>query len=89
MGSAGLKGAQVAQGSAEAYVDTGHGLKLWDTCAADALVTAAGGRVSDITGAPIDYRGESLACTRGLVASNGLTHQAILTRLARVAERRA
>jgi 3'(2'), 5'-bisphosphate nucleotidase len=83
MGSAGLKGAQVAQGSAEAYVDTGGGLKRWDVCAVDALVTAAGGRVSDVAGAPIDYRGESLVCERGLVASNGLTHEAILARLAR------
>jgi 3'(2'), 5'-bisphosphate nucleotidase len=83
MGSAGLKGAQVAQGLAEAYVDPGGGLKRWDVCGVDALVTAAGGRVSDIAGAPIDYRGESLVCERGLVASNGLTHEAILTRLAR------
>jgi 3'(2'), 5'-bisphosphate nucleotidase len=83
MGSAGLKGAQVAQGGAEAYVATGRGLKRWDVCALDALVTAAGGRVSDVAGAPIDYRGESLVCERGLVASNSLTHEAILARLAR------
>jgi hypothetical protein len=35
----------------------------------DALVTAAGGRVSDITGAPIDYRGSSRANDRGLLVS--------------------
>ena len=87
LGSAGLKGAQVAQGGAEAYVDMGRGLKRWDVCAVDALVTAAGGRVSDVAGALIDYRAESLVCERGLVASNGLTHEAILTRLAQVAER--
>ena len=52
MGSAGLKGAQVAQGLAEAYVDPGHGLKRWDVCAIDALVTGAGGRVSDVAGVP-------------------------------------
>jgi 3'(2'), 5'-bisphosphate nucleotidase len=84
LGSAGLRGAQVAQGTAEAYVHTGRGLKRWDVCAVDALVTAAGGRISDVTGAPIDYRAESLACERGLVASNGLTHDAILARIAQV-----
>jgi 3'(2'), 5'-bisphosphate nucleotidase len=89
MGSAGLKGAQVAQGLAEVYVDPGSGLKRWDVCAVDALVTAAGGRVSDVAGAPIDYRGESLVCGRGLVASNGLTHEATLTRLAQVNPDRA
>lgn len=84
MGSAGLKGAQVAEGLAEAYVHPGAGLKRWDVCAVDALVTAAGGRISDVAGAPIDYRADSLTCQRGLVASNGLTHEAILARLAQV-----
>jgi len=83
LGSAGLKGAQVAEGVAEAYVDTGASTKRWDACAIDALVTAAGGRVSDVTGASIDYRGPTLANERGLVVSNGLTHEAILAKLAR------
>jgi 3'(2'), 5'-bisphosphate nucleotidase len=81
MGSAGLKGAQVAQGSAEAYVDVGTGTKRWDACAVDAVVTAAGGRVSDLTGAPIDYRADTLVNERGLIVSNGLVHEAILARL--------
>lgn len=82
MGSAGLKGAQVAAGLADAYVDTGTSTKRWDACAIDAVVTAAGGRVSDLTGAPIDYRGPTLANERGLVVSNGLLHEAILAKLA-------
>jgi 3'(2'), 5'-bisphosphate nucleotidase len=81
MGRAGHKGAQVAEGLADAYVDTGAGTKRWDACAVDALVTAAGGRVSDVTGTPIDYRAKTLANERGLVVSNGLTHEAILARL--------
>jgi 3'(2'), 5'-bisphosphate nucleotidase len=86
LGSAGLKGARVAQGAAEAYVEIGRGLKWWDVCPVDALVTAAGGRVSDLTGRPIDYRGgQSLVNERGLVASNGLAHEAILARLAQIA----
>jgi 3'(2'), 5'-bisphosphate nucleotidase len=82
MGSAGLKGSQVAEGLADAYVHTGAGTKRWDACAIDALVTAAGGRVSDVTGAAIDYRGPTLANERGLVVSNGLVHEAILARIA-------
>jgi 3'(2'), 5'-bisphosphate nucleotidase len=83
MGSAGLKGAQVAEGLAELYVDTGASTKRWDACAVDALVTAAGGRVSDLTGAQIDYRGRTLANERGLVVSNGRMHEAVLARLER------
>jgi 3'(2'), 5'-bisphosphate nucleotidase len=82
MGSAGLKGAQVAEGFADAYVDTGTSTKRWDACAIDALVTAAGGRVSDLTGEPIDYRAPGLANERGLIVSNGRTHAAIVARLA-------
>ena len=81
MGSAGLKGAEIARGQADAYVDTGSKTKRWDACAVDALVTAAGGRVSDVAGAPIDYRTPGLRNERGLVVSNGLLHEAIITRL--------
>jgi 3'(2'), 5'-bisphosphate nucleotidase len=84
MGSAGLKGSEVARGAADAYVDTGAKTKRWDACAVDALVTAAGGRVSDVTGAPIDYRARTLVNQRGLVVSNGALHEAILGRLAAV-----
>jgi 3'(2'), 5'-bisphosphate nucleotidase len=81
LGSAGLKGAEVAQGTADAYVDTGAGTKRWDACAIDALVTAAGGRVTDTRGAPIDYRGPDLANRQGVLVTNGLVHDAILARL--------
>ena len=81
MGSAGLKGAEVARGAVDAYVDTGTKTKRWDACAVDALVTAAGGRVSDLDGAPVDYRGRSLANERGLVVTNRRLHDAVLRAL--------
>jgi 3'(2'), 5'-bisphosphate nucleotidase len=81
LGSAGLKGAEVAQGAADAYVDTGPGTKRWDACAIEALVTAAGGQVTDTRGAPIDYRGPDLANRHGLIVTNGLLHEAILAHL--------
>ncbi len=82
LGSAGLKGAMVAEGKADAYLSTGRAGKRWDACALDALVTAAGGSVSDSEGRPIDYLGPSLANDRGLVASNGALHQVLLGKLA-------
>jgi len=82
LGSAGLKGAEVAQGGAEAYVAPFYGGKRWDACAVDVLVSAAGGRFTDGYGEPIDYRGASLANDRGLIATNGLIHDALLARLA-------
>ena len=82
LGSAGLKGAMVAEGKADAYLAPGLAGKRWDACALDALVTSAGGHVSDINGRPIDYRGPSLLNDRGLVASNGALHQVLLGKLA-------
>jgi 3'(2'), 5'-bisphosphate nucleotidase len=44
LGSAGLKGAMVAEGRGDVYVSPGLTGKRWDACAIDALVRAAGGR---------------------------------------------
>lgn len=82
LGSMGLKAAQVAQGSADLYVAPGHAGKLWDACAPDALVTAAGGRFTDMTGQPIDYRLSSLTNPGGIVASNAPLHARIIEKWA-------
>ena len=80
-GSAGLKGTEVAQGSADAHVAPFYAGKRWDACAAEALIAAAGGRVTDAFGAPLAYRAPGLANDRGLVATNGRIHDAILRKL--------
>ncbi|MCA9640686.1 MAG: 3'(2'),5'-bisphosphate nucleotidase CysQ, partial [Myxococcales bacterium] len=82
LGSAGLKGAEVASGRAEAYVSPGTAGKRWDACAVDALVRAAGGMVTDAYGDNIDYRGENLTNDRGIVATNSALHAALIERLA-------
>jgi 3'(2'), 5'-bisphosphate nucleotidase len=82
VGSAGLKSAMVAEGSADGYVaPQGRGMR-WDACAAEALVTAAGGRFTDWDGNLIDYRSESLANEHGVLASNCELHAGLVERLA-------
>jgi 3'(2'), 5'-bisphosphate nucleotidase len=81
VGSAGLKGAEIAEGTADAYVGPGHVGKRWDACAIDAIITAAGGRFTDSFGVPFDYRAASLVNDRGLAATNGLLHAAVIDRL--------
>lgn len=83
-GSAGLKGALVARGEVEAHVAPRYAGQRWDVCAVDALVCAAGGRVTDARGRPFDYRAESLVNDSGVVVSNGSLHEALLEHLARV-----
>ncbi|HYP74936.1 MAG TPA: 3'(2'),5'-bisphosphate nucleotidase CysQ [Polyangiaceae bacterium] len=82
LGSAGLKASVVAHGSADAYVAPHYAGKRWDACAADALITAAGGKLTDSRGDLFDYRSELLDNDRGVVASNGLLHDAIIEKLA-------
>jgi 3'(2'), 5'-bisphosphate nucleotidase len=81
MGSAGLKGALVAENSADAYLAIGPAGKLWDACAMDALVTAAGGRVTDARGKPLDYRSAELELEHGLMVANPTLHRALLAKL--------
>jgi len=83
-GSAGLKTVAVARGEAELYVHDGPGMKLWDVCAPDAILTAAGGRLSDLGGKPFDYvqadaKVPGLRLKNGLCASNGILHAGALS----------
>jgi 3'(2'), 5'-bisphosphate nucleotidase len=84
VGSAGLKGARVAEGAADVYVSPHYAGKRWDACPADALVVAAGGRVTDAFGDAIDYRAPSLVNDLGFVVTNGILHDVVLERLAQV-----
>ncbi len=78
-GSVGVKVARIALGEAELYVHGGHGVQLWDTCAAEAVLAAAGGRMSDLDGQRIDYANPRLRLERGLVASNGVLHPGLMS----------
>mgnify|MGYP005843145373 CR=1 FL=1 len=77
------KYAAVARGEAEYYLRVsptpGRREKLWDHAAGALLVTAAGGRVTDLDGMPLDFStGATLARNRGIVASNGALHERLL-----------
>jgi 3'(2'), 5'-bisphosphate nucleotidase len=69
-GSSGLKGALVASGAYDVYLQPGRAGMLWDACATEALVNAAGGRCTDAEGSPFEYATKDLINNRGLVATN-------------------
>ncbi|HLL20811.1 MAG TPA: 3'(2'),5'-bisphosphate nucleotidase CysQ [Kofleriaceae bacterium] len=81
IGSVGVKLCLIALGVHDLYVNPHAKTKAWDTCAPEAILARAGGRLSDLFGTEIDYRGE-LAHRRGLVASNGRVHDEVLAKLA-------
>lgn len=83
MGSAGLKGSHVADNSADAYLALGPAGKHWDACAMDAVVSAAGGRVTDARGEPLDYRSPELELEHGILAANPALHRSLVSRIPR------
>jgi 3'(2'), 5'-bisphosphate nucleotidase len=67
----------LAEGLIEATVCL-HGRECeWDTCAPGLIVTEAGGRVTDIDGRELSYNQPDTHHLRGVIASNGLAHDAL------------
>lgn len=69
VGSAGLELCAVADGQLDAALMTVVGLGIWDTAAAEIIVTEAGGRMTDFRGQPITYRWGSWSVSRGVIAT--------------------
>ncbi len=80
VGSVGVKLCLIAMGARDLYVNPAAKTKSWDTCAPEAILAGAGGRLSDLFGDPIGYTDE-LAHRRGLVASNGHMHDEVVGKL--------
>ena len=81
------KYAAVASGAAEMYLRlptrADYVERIWDHAAGALIVTEAGGRVTDIDGAMLDFsRGRGLERNRGVIASNGLFHDQIVAAVA-------
>jgi 3'(2'), 5'-bisphosphate nucleotidase len=73
----------VAAGAAELLMriptDSTYREAIWDEAAGALLIEEAGGRVTDLYGHPLDFTtGRHLLRNTGLIASNGLLHDAVL-----------
>jgi 3'(2'), 5'-bisphosphate nucleotidase len=75
MGSVGLKVGAVCEGLAHLYLHTGSRTHLWDTCAPEAILREAGGRMTDVSNQPLNYCATDLRNPNGLIASNGVIHE--------------
>lgn len=81
-----LKINEVARGEYTAFVSPRvNPMNLWDLAATQVILEEAGGRLTDLSGHPLDYRAGNPRVDTGIIASNGATHKAILDRLARTA----
>lgn len=84
VGSVGMKVSLVAEGSRDLYVYPGSQTKIWDSCAPEAILTAAGGKITDSEGQLLSYGEARLQNLRGVVASNGHVHPYALDAVARL-----
>jgi len=77
------KYASVSRGDASIYLrlptKPGYVERIWDHAAGVAVVTEAGGRVTDTRGQPLDFsRGRGLDNNKGVVATNGRFHDQVV-----------
>ncbi len=84
-GSAGTKCCRVAEDEADLYVHPVPFLKEWDTCAPEAILRAAGGRVTDCAGHPLEYGKPDPPQPRGIFAAAPETWERVAELVARVA----
>jgi 3'(2'), 5'-bisphosphate nucleotidase len=81
-----VKYGAVASGLAEVYLRPRnrpeYRERIWDHAAGTAIVTAAGGRVTDLDGLDLDFSlGSRLEANRGVLATNGRVHGLVLDAL--------
>jgi 3'(2'), 5'-bisphosphate nucleotidase len=88
LGSVGLKLCLIALAERDLYVNPSSNSKVWDTCAPEVILRAAGGRITDVHGELLRYDHRDVRRRSGLVASNGLVHDEVIARLGPLFARR-
>jgi 3'(2'), 5'-bisphosphate nucleotidase len=81
-GSVGVKVGLIVEQQCDLYVHLSPRTKQWDTCAPEAILSEAGGSLTDLFGYPLNYNSPEVQNRNGIVASNGAAHGQIIERLA-------
>jgi 3'(2'), 5'-bisphosphate nucleotidase len=79
--SVGIKVGLLVEKQADLYIHLSPKTKQWDTCAPEAVLAEAGGRMTDVWGDPLRYNTPDVLNRNGLVASNGPAHEEVVARL--------
>ena len=80
-GSIGLKIGLISEKKADIYVHLSPRTKLWDTCAPQIILEEAGGRLTDLFGETYRYDISDVQNHGGIVATNGVSHDAVISKL--------
>ena len=80
-GSVGVKIDKIAEGSAEFNINPSDHTSEWDVCAADIILSEAGGILTNIKGNLFNYNKEDIKNRFGYFASNGKNHDKFLKQI--------
>ncbi len=87
-GSVGLKVGLLAEAKAHAYIHIGSKTNQWDTCGPAAILTEAGGVITDNHGQPLGFNTPNVRNLDGIIASNGAAHERLVQAVRYVIEER-
>lgn len=80
-GSNGIKIGLIAEGKADMFINNTDKMGQWDACASDIILSEAGGKLTGMNNEAIIYNKEEIKIKHGLVASNGILHSNIISKL--------
>ncbi|HEV7843450.1 MAG TPA: 3'(2'),5'-bisphosphate nucleotidase CysQ [Pyrinomonadaceae bacterium] len=80
-GSVGVKVGLIVERQCDLYIHLSPRTKQWDTCAPEVILREAGGRFTDLFGAPVLYNTPDIQNHNGIVATNGAAHDFIVEQL--------
>lgn len=81
-GSVGIKIGLIVERQCDLYITLSSRTHQWDTCAPEAILNEAGGRLTDLWGAPVNYNAEDTRNYNGIAATNGAAHTRVVRTLA-------
>lgn len=77
-GSVGLKVGMIAEQRADVYVHISDKSSKWDACGPEAILKAAGGRFTELSGLPYKYIGADMQNRGGILACNAAAFDQVL-----------
>lgn len=80
-GSVGVKCSRIAEDRRDLYIHPVPYLKEWDTCAAEIVLSEAGGHVTDCLGEPLRYNKPDPRQSHGILACAPGAHERVLERV--------
>jgi 3'(2'), 5'-bisphosphate nucleotidase len=81
-GGVGIKTGLIVERQCDLYITLSSRTQQWDTCAPEAILNEAGGRMTDLWGDAIDYNSRDVRNHDGLACTNGACHSAVVRTLA-------